>query len=109
MGESAVDAIHIHMRSAVFGSCERTESSLLRTSKPAVLMSVPQAKRISKRASSVARSRADLFDTGQGRQCILDGTRDQFLGFLRGGARVGHACTHEREAHVGILLERQQA
>ena len=51
MGESAVEAIHIHMRSAVFGSCARTESSLLRTSNPAVLMSVPQAKRISKRAS----------------------------------------------------------
>jgi hypothetical protein len=52
MGSSAVEAIHIHMRSADLGSCARTESSLARTSKAAVLMSVPQAKRISKRESS---------------------------------------------------------
>ena len=46
IGWSPSEPAKIHMRSAPGGSWLRTASSLVRTSKPAVLMSVPQAKRI---------------------------------------------------------------
>ena len=78
-----MEAIHIHMRSAVFGSCARTESSLLRTSKPAVLMSVPQAKRISKRASWSLDVERISSMPGSVASASSMGPRDQLLGFLR--------------------------
>ena len=97
------------MRFAARGSCERIESSLVRTSKPAASTSVPQSKAICEVRRILARARVDLLDARKRRERVFDRLRDELFDFLGRRARIGDGHAHEGEGDVRELLERQQA